>query len=77
MLLIAALVPVAIVGMSKYHNRGPAIAACSNISTDLKTTSLAIVISLAMSLLLPAETAKRVSVLHALRVVLFFSRYVL
>lgn len=77
MLLIVALAPAAIAGMSKYHNRSPGIVAGSNVNADPKTTSPAIVISLVTSLLLPAEIAKRVSVMHALKTFLFFGRYAL
>ena len=77
MLLIVALAPAAIAGMSKYHNRSPGIVAGSNINADPKTTSPAIVTSLVTSLLLPVETAKRVSAMHALKTFLFFGRYAL
>lgn len=67
MLLIVALAPAAIAGMSKYHHWSPGIVAGSNINADLKTISPAIVISLVTFPLLPAETAKRVSVMHILK----------
>lgn len=72
MLLIVALAPAAIAGMSKYHHRSPGIVTDSNINADPKTTSPAIVISLVTLLLLPAETAKRVSVMHALKTFPFY-----